>query len=362
MYKLLAGSLLVLLFSLSSSAQWTEPELLAENLDGWQEPWISNDGARLYVSSMVNIYVTTRVHPWGWWPPTRLPDHINDIGDVRSPCESPTGDTLYFTSWDFVNPAGWDVYFCVSTDTGWGEVQNAGPNVNSPDAEESVGISRDGTMLLVQAGLTIKYHEKQEDESWGPRISFGLGVPGREEEHPSLSPNNSRLFFAGRGANMGDIMESRLVEGIWQPAFPLPNPLINGSTTRERDPCMANDGRTLIFRKETEEGFRLFFSVDTTVSAIENNRNIIPASIRLSVYPNPFNSITTLTLSLPGVSDVEVSMYDITGRYVKDIAQRRMAAGEHSFQINAAGLPSGIYFARAQTDLHSTTQKLILLK
>ena len=47
----------------------------------------------------------------------------------------------------------------------------------------------------------------------------------------------------------------------------------------------------------------------------------------LDIYPNPFNSITTLTLSLPGISDVDVNLYDVTGRYVRSIVQERMTAG-----------------------------------
>jgi hypothetical protein len=88
----------------------------------------------------------------------------------------------------------------------------------------------------------------------------------------------------------------------------------------------------------------------------------VPIRFQISAYPNPFNPITTLTLSLTGTQDVQIGLYDITGRYVKDIAQQRMTAGEHSIQVDAAGLPSGVYFARAEAGTQTMTKKLVLLK
>ncbi|MBU0690870.1 T9SS type A sorting domain-containing protein, partial [bacterium] len=101
-----------------------------------------------------------------------------------------------------------------------------------------------------------------------------------------------------------------------------------------------------------------------TEDAITNSESqpVIPTTFSISVYPNPFNPVTTLTLSLSGVQDVEIGLYDITGRYMQKIAQGRMTAGEHSIQVDAAGLPSGVYFARVQAGAQTITKKLVLLK
>ncbi|RQV95742.1 T9SS C-terminal target domain-containing protein [bacterium] len=88
----------------------------------------------------------------------------------------------------------------------------------------------------------------------------------------------------------------------------------------------------------------------------------IPRTFSFTVYPNPFNSITTLTLSLPGLSDVDVELYDVTGRYVKSITQERMAAGEHELRVDAAGLPSGIYFVKANAGEYAAVRKVVLVR
>jgi hypothetical protein len=113
-----------------------------------------------------------------------------------------------------------------------------------------------------------------------------------------------------------------------------------------------NDGSFLLIRTEP----------DPTLAVEQRSAVLLPAQIRLTAYPNPFNPITTLTLSLPAVQDVQIGLFDITGRYVKDIAQGKMTAGEHSIQIDAAELPSGVYFARAQAGAQTLTKKLVLLK
>ncbi|MBU1636577.1 T9SS type A sorting domain-containing protein [bacterium] len=79
-------------------------------------------------------------------------------------------------------------------------------------------------------------------------------------------------------------------------------------------------------------------------------------------YPNPFNSITTLTLSLPGISEVEVNLYDVMGRYVRSVVQERMTAGENALRVDAAGLPSGIYFVKATAGEYKAVKKVVLLK
>ncbi|MBU0691728.1 T9SS type A sorting domain-containing protein, partial [bacterium] len=81
-----------------------------------------------------------------------------------------------------------------------------------------------------------------------------------------------------------------------------------------------------------------------------------------AIYPNPFNSITTLTLSLPGISEVEVNLYDVMGRYVRSVVQERMTAGENALRVDAAGLPSGVYFVKATAGEYKAVKKVVLLK
>ena len=84
--------------------------------------------------------------------------------------------------------------------------------------------------------------------------------------------------------------------------------------------------------------------------------------ILFEVYPNPFNSTSSLRFSLPNTSPVTVKLYDLTGREVRLLADQVYSAGEHVLSIDGEHLPSGLYFIRATTPSFVQTQKLLLLK
>jgi hypothetical protein len=79
-------------------------------------------------------------------------------------------------------------------------------------------------------------------------------------------------------------------------------------------------------------------------------------------YPNPFNPSTSISFSLPRAGEVELKVFDVTGRRVQTLADQRLEAGEHRMSFDGAALPSGIYFARVEAGSFSQTQKLMLVK
>jgi len=88
-----------------------------------------------------------------------------------------------------------------------------------------------------------------------------------------------------------------------------------------------------------------------------------------SNYPNPFNPTTTIPFDLPEVSRVKIQVYDLAGREVAVPANGFYPAGSHQVTFDGNGLPSGMYFIRAQLkpedqrkDAHHFTGKMMLLK
>jgi hypothetical protein len=87
-------------------------------------------------------------------------------------------------------------------------------------------------------------------------------------------------------------------------------------------------------------------------------------------YPNPFNPSTHITFDLPSRSMVSLKIFDALGREVSRLVEDELAAGTHTRQWNAAGMPSGIYFVRLQTGEASSgstngfveTKKMVVLK
>ncbi len=88
-----------------------------------------------------------------------------------------------------------------------------------------------------------------------------------------------------------------------------------------------------------------------------------PGEFALSAaYPNPFNPVTTLTLTVPVTGQVRVAVYDLTGREVARLAGGTMSAGTHALTFDGSAQASGVYFVRAELAGQTAMRKVMLLK
>jgi flagellar hook assembly protein FlgD len=84
-------------------------------------------------------------------------------------------------------------------------------------------------------------------------------------------------------------------------------------------------------------------------------------------WPNPFNPSTALRFDLPEAGAVRLSVYDVGGRLIKDLADGAYPAGSHAViwdGRDAAGraVASGSYFARLQAGGRQTTVRMSLVR
>jgi hypothetical protein len=80
--------------------------------------------------------------------------------------------------------------------------------------------------------------------------------------------------------------------------------------------------------------------------------------------PNPFRGETVLRFGLPAEAQVELLIYDITGRRVKTLARGRFEGGRHSVRWNGRddggrALAPGLYLARLIADGDHKTRRLV---
>ncbi|TNE56701.1 MAG: T9SS type A sorting domain-containing protein [Bacteroidetes bacterium] len=64
------------------------------------------------------------------------------------------------------------------------------------------------------------------------------------------------------------------------------------------------------------------------------------------LYPNPVQEQLNLALLLDKNSDIQITIYDITGRRMDNIWSGDLPAGEQQFQVNTGDWGSGIYFVQ----------------
>ncbi|MHC4499984.1 MAG: T9SS type A sorting domain-containing protein [Planctomycetota bacterium] len=88
-----------------------------------------------------------------------------------------------------------------------------------------------------------------------------------------------------------------------------------------------------------------------------------PGEFRLvEVYPNPFNPVTTFRIELPVGSLVELKVFDLQGRAVREPPlQQWMPAGVHEVTFEGQGLASGVYLYRLKAGEISVSGKMVLM-
>ncbi|HPN36851.1 MAG TPA: T9SS type A sorting domain-containing protein [Melioribacteraceae bacterium] len=107
----------------------------------------------------------------------------------------------------------------------------------------------------------------------------------------------------------------------------------------------------------------LFYNEDgVQISTItETSQNITDYYLSQN-YPNPFNPSTKIKYQIPYETDVLIKLYDLLGKEVKTLVSERKAGGIYTINLDAAGLPSGIYIYRLITQNYSIAKKLMILK
>lgn len=79
-------------------------------------------------------------------------------------------------------------------------------------------------------------------------------------------------------------------------------------------------------------------------------------------HPNPFESKTAFSYTLPEASHVRIEIYSVTGQLVETLVDRRQSAGSHRTTWNAERLASGTYLYRLDAGSRSASGKLTLVK
>ena len=84
-------------------------------------------------------------------------------------------------------------------------------------------------------------------------------------------------------------------------------------------------------------------------------------------YPNPFNAGTRIHYTLERAHHVELTIFNLLGRQVKQLVNSSVAPGSYSVfwdgcSADGRDAPSGVYFYRLVVDGQSETQKMLMLR
>ncbi len=93
---------------------------------------------------------------------------------------------------------------------------------------------------------------------------------------------------------------------------------------------------------------------------VELNKQV--GGLSLQIYPNPAIKACNIKYTLSRKTDVNISLYDVTGSLVKEIINEIQNGGIYIETIDVTGLPTGVYFIELDTSNCSDVKKVILIK
>lgn len=79
-------------------------------------------------------------------------------------------------------------------------------------------------------------------------------------------------------------------------------------------------------------------------------------------FPNPFTETTTVAYEVREARPITITVWDVTGKKIAEIARGTRRPGYHETAFNADDLPSGTYFLRLQANNQTQSHRMVVLK
>ncbi len=134
----------------------------------------------------------------------------------------------------------------------------------------------------------------------------------------------------------------------------------------------AGDNLHLVFREYNADlglSSLYYLGVPTTevkklVTSVATNsvRNVPKTHALFQNYPNPFNPVTTIRFDLKEDTQVTLTVFNMLGKKVATLVDKKMQAGYKGVVWDASNLPSGIYFYQLKAGNFMQTRQMVLMK
>jgi hypothetical protein len=118
-----------------------------------------------------------------------------------------------------------------------------------------------------------------------------------------------------------------------------------------------------------QEPWTTFYHNLPRTTSVEGNDEVPQGFMLYQNYPNPFNPTTTIKFSVGSASGrrgeparVTLKVYDVLGREVVTLVDKRKQPGVYAVTWDAGNVPSGVYFVRLTAGSFSQTREAVVMK
>jgi len=214
--------------------------------------------------------------------------------------------------------------------------------------------------VYITGSSTVKYNELGVFQ-WADTIS-----PGK---YSSLD-NTGKLYVTGQRADMSQYWwietakygyngnkEWTLLYGKRQDTIAWPSDIL---VDRNYDLYIL--GNVYVGGQQNTDSI-LLFKYSQALGIISNYNQLPDRFFLAQNYPNPFNPNTVIFYDLPVSSNVNITVYNITGREIITLVNQKQNAGSYKIVFDGNGYSSGVYFYTLTIDGKIIdSKKMVLLR
>jgi hypothetical protein len=205
------------------------------------------------------------------------------------------------------------------------------------------------------------------DTLW-TRVYGGNGFDGAWSVQQTL---DGGYIVAGWESPFGAITNVYLMktdslgDSLWAMTFGGSNTETARSVQQTADEGYILAGWTESFGAGNFDVYLIKVGPDDPVAVEESNDEYRAGNIDFRLfqnYPNPFHKLTAISYELGAPAHTTLTIYDISGRLVEILVDKRQDPGVYQFQWKGKDQSSGVYFYKLTSNEFTATRKLILLK
>lgn len=257
-------------------AQWLPPANLGDNFNSSvadNTPFVSVGGDTILWTSFraggqgsMDIWMSIRQLNGEWGTLQNFPTPVNTSGLEATPCFSPDGQVLFFSTPSQGGEGGWDLFTSTWNGFAWSDPENLGPAVNSTDQDWQPCLSADGSRLYFSSNRGASddiYYSDWEGTAWSAAqlLPGSVNTDLYDEESPSVTADGSFLCFStNRPGGLGgvDIWGSFFDEddSTWSEPVYLGDDL--NSAESDQFPAISGDGSFMVIVSNRAGGYGNF--------------------------------------------------------------------------------------------------------
>lgn len=230
--------------------------------------------------------------------------------------------------------------------------------LNTPDTNFTsiVNLCLAGNYLYMNLGIPGIFRSSDQGDTWK---SVNYALKDTSIDLPSkLDSYNNHLFVSNSFSS--SLKYCSLTDTVWKrvnlsgtTGYPVGNFYIAGEYYYV---YTSSETSRKLFRRKISE-----------VVSISQNSTEVPLNFTLHQnYPNPFNPSTTINYELKITNYVTLKVFDLNGKEIQTLVNKKQTAGSYSIEFNTSNLSSGIYFYRIEVsnskENFSQTKKMVLVK